>query len=66
MWWRLELLLKGMAKRLVRGGGYGIAATEIALLHQALLRLERRIEILEANNGNVVSTESKEKSDVML
>src|SRR5262245_62809674 len=29
MWWRLELFLKGLAKRLVRGGGNGVAAPEI-------------------------------------
>jgi len=62
MWWRLELFLKGLAKRLVRGGGNGIAAPEIVLLHQALLRLERRIEVLEANDGKLASTESKERA----
>ena len=62
MWWRLELFLKGLAKRLVRGGGSGIAAPEIVLLHQMVLRLERRIEVLEANHGNAVSTESKERA----
>jgi hypothetical protein len=62
MWWRLELFLKGLAKRLVRGGGNGIAAPEIVLLHQAVLRLERRIEMLEAKNGNVVLMENKERA----
>jgi hypothetical protein len=62
MWWRLELFLKGLAKRLVRGGRNGIAAPEIVLLHQAVLRLERRIEMLETNNGNVGSMENKERA----
>jgi hypothetical protein len=47
MWWRLRLLLEGSAKRLLRGGTSGAAAPEIVLLHQAMLRLERRIEVLE-------------------
>jgi hypothetical protein len=62
MWWRLELFLKGLAKRLVRGSGNDVAAPEIVLLHQALLRLERRIEVLEANDGNAASMESKERA----
>jgi hypothetical protein len=65
MWWRLELFLKGLAKRLVRGGGNGGATPEIVLLHQAMLRLERRIEILEANSGNFVSMEDEGKIDVI-
>jgi hypothetical protein len=65
MWWRLELFLKGLAKRLVRRGGNGGATPEIVLLHQAMLRLERRIEILEANSGNFVSMEDEGKIDVI-
>jgi hypothetical protein len=64
MWWRLELFLKGLAKRLVRGGQSGIATPEIVLLHQAILRLEHRIEMLEANKGDVYISEKQEKSDV--
>ena len=54
--------MKGLAKRLVRGSGNDVAAPEIVLLHQALLRLERRIEVLEANDGNAASMESKERA----
>jgi hypothetical protein len=64
MWWRLELLLKGLAKRLMRGGVSDIAAPEIVLLHQAILRLERRIEVLEKKIGfgGIVGTQGN--SDV--
>jgi hypothetical protein len=48
--WRLKLFLKGLGLRIVRGEGKRIAAPELLLLHQAILRLERRIEILEARN----------------
>jgi hypothetical protein len=64
MWWRLELFLKGLAKRLFRGGRGGIATPEIVLLHQAFLRLERRIEVLEANRSIIRTDEKQEKSDV--
>jgi len=64
MWWQLELFLKGLAKRLVRGGRSGIAAPEIVLLHQAVLRLERRVELLEADKGNSCFDEKQGKSDV--
>jgi hypothetical protein len=65
MWWRLELFLKGLAKRLVRGGRSGVAAPEIVLLHQAVLRLERRVEMLEASKGNICVDEKQGKSDVI-
>jgi hypothetical protein len=48
--WRLKLFLKGLALKIVRGEGNRIAAPELLLLHQAILRLERRIEIIEARN----------------
>ncbi|MDB5605170.1 MAG: hypothetical protein JWP25_2070 [Bradyrhizobium sp.] len=64
MWWRLELFLKGLAKRLVRGGQGGVAAPEIVLLHQAFLRLERRIEILEANKSAICIDEKQKTSDM--
>jgi hypothetical protein len=48
--WRFRLFLRGLGQRLIRGGGKGIASPELVLLHQELLRLERRIEILEAQN----------------
>lgn len=62
MWWRLELLLKGMAKQLVRGGARGVGAPEIVLLHQALIRLERRIEVLESSDRVFVSADEGKES----
>lgn len=64
MWWQLELFVKGLAKRLARGGRSGIATPEIVLLHQAIIRLEHRIEMLEANKGNTCIDEKRGKSDV--
>jgi hypothetical protein len=54
--WRLGLFLKGLAIRVVRGKRTN--APELALLHQAILRLERRVEILETKH-EIGSTESK-------
>jgi hypothetical protein len=48
--WRLKLFLKGLGLRIVRGEGKRIAAPELLLLHQAILRLERRLDIIEARN----------------
>jgi hypothetical protein len=45
--WRLKLFLRGIGLRIVRGEGSRIAAPELLLLHQAILRLERRLEIIE-------------------
>jgi hypothetical protein len=64
MWWRLELFLKGLAIRLVRGRRSGVAPPEIVLLHQAVLRLERRVEILEADRGNLCIEKNQGKSDL--
>jgi hypothetical protein len=55
--WRLKLFLKGTALRIVRGEGKRIAAPELLLLHQAILRLERRLEILEAKIQPPASSE---------
>jgi hypothetical protein len=54
--WRLGLFLKGLAMRVIRGKRTN--APELALLHQAILRLERRVEILETKH-EIVSSESK-------
>jgi hypothetical protein len=54
--WRLGLFLKGLATRVIRGKRTN--APELALLHQAILRLERRVEILETKH-EIVSTENK-------
>lgn len=48
--WRLKLFVKGLGMRIMRGEGQRIAAPELLLLHQAILRLERRIDIMEARN----------------
>lgn len=64
MWWRLELFLRGLAIRFVRGRRSGIAPPEMVLLHQAILRLERRIEVLEASEGDRCIEERQGKSDV--
>lgn len=58
--WRLKLFLKMVGLRIVRGEGKRIAAPELLLLHQAILRLERRIEIIEAQN--LQSTEHHEST----
>jgi hypothetical protein len=58
--WRLKLFLKGVGLRIVRSEGKRIAAPELLLLHQAILRLERRIEIIEAQN--LQSTEHHEST----
>jgi hypothetical protein len=58
--WRLKLFLKGVGLRIVRGEGKRIAAPELLLLHQAILRLERRIEIIERRNES--SAEHREST----
>ena len=54
--WRLGLFLKGLSMRVI--GGKRTIAPELALLHQAILRLERRVEILETKH-EFPSAESK-------
>lgn len=54
--WRLGLFLKGLGRRLIRGKHTN--APELTVLHQAILRLERRVEILETDH-EAASKESK-------
>jgi hypothetical protein len=58
--WRLKLFLKGLGLRIVRGEGKRIAAPELLLLHQAILRLERRIDIIEGRD--MPSTENHQST----
>jgi|HubBroStandDraft_4_1064222.scaffolds.fasta_scaffold2430221_1 hypothetical protein len=56
--WRLKLFLKGIGLRIVRGEGKRIAAPELLLIHQAILRLERRLELIETKLSSAVRDES--------